>query len=757
MIRKNIISLFAVLSLSLGATVLLTACGRNEAIPVCPSLPGETVDGLPSALVQAPTMKIQYQDEEFLCTAALTPSVHTYPLGAAFPAGVRPCEQENLCTVMLADTDGTVRLAYFPEEMNAIENAEFYAAEALTGLTLTAYPADENGTVDLTPEKAQTIPVANGRFTLLVGRYYYELTVPQDNGLLTYGFLAHRIDAEEYQIINHWDGGCCVEVEYEDPDHMIKDLFYDDISLYRPNGREGNSKSGMTLFPTGKITHTYTNHAGTVIFRHTDLGDPMAEEDMHFVTTSHLNIDYEIEWPWNHKVTAAQYDRYTHDGTLVDGKTLIAADVKGTDTVHLEPNFYYVFTVYYEDLSAQYVLKTGEGVDEIAPHPMDDPSIDPALAKYLRAEHMHYFHVSTQTLDTVNVYIYRYLGQIGGMEAVIFEEPDHVCRYLHSDEAVILGDQRLVLPDGRQLFFYHTHRFYRPEEAYKNGWITDADVSAMIELFPEIVPTHQLVSEGDPLLLLTRSLPGTGTAREIRLTPLGADGVDPSLGKQLYRAEGIYTMKYAEAPAQFEVQCDPTLAAKYVAITRYALIDPTHGKNILLHNGSLTLEAGYYYEFEVVCESEKIRYGLVTASERTVPTSPTDPREVVLHYTENGTKKQTTITKSLSSTRWTEWGEVSETAVATPYQMPDLCRINATQASASLQEGMEISAFVITATPVDENGKYLPNAEKTSFTVDDNTFTLLEGSHYYAVYVCYDGSSFTRYGFIAHYTPEKGE
>ena len=114
--------------------LMLSACGRNEAIPVCPSLPGETVDGLPSALVQAPTMKIQYQDEEFLCTAALTPSVYTYPLGTAFPAGVRPCEQENLCTVMLADTVGEVRLAVFEEVMNAVESAIlFFKSEGVAG------------------------------------------------------------------------------------------------------------------------------------------------------------------------------------------------------------------------------------------------------------------------------------------------------------------------------------------------------------------------------------------------------------------------------------------------------------------------------------------------------------------------------------------------------------------------------------------------------------------------------------------------
>ena len=487
--RPNISAFLA--ATLLGTAMLFTACGQKDPIAVCPPfMTLETETPTVAAWDHFPDVYIHYEDGEFQSSAELTRS-ESYTWGATMAdgsqglavsdSGARPYQMEDLCTVMLADTVGQVRLAVFEEVMNAVEGAEFYAAEALTGLTLTAYPVAEDGTVSVLPETAQSIPVANGHFTIPVGKYYYELTFPRDGGTLTYGFIAHRIDAEEYQIINHWDGGCCVEIEYEDPDHMIKDLFYDDISLYRPHGREGNAKSGKTLFPTGKVTHTYTNYAGTVIARHTDLGDPMAEEDMHYITTSELNIDYEIEWPWDHKVTAAQYERYTHDGTLVDGKTL-TANGNGTHTVRLEPNFYYVFTVYYEDLSAQYVLKTGKGVDEIASHPMDDPSIDPSLAKYLRAEHMHCMHTSLDSLDTVDVYIYRYLGQIGGMEAVILEEPDRVCSYLYSDEAVVLGDQRLILPEGRQLFFYHSHRFYSPAEAYKNGWITEADVSAVVAM-----------------------------------------------------------------------------------------------------------------------------------------------------------------------------------------------------------------------------------------------------------------------------------
>ena len=470
---------------SLALMLMLTACGKEDFLTNCPTAPTETTGNEMCALVQAPTMKIQYQDEQFLCSATLTPAVHTYALGAEFPVGTRPCEQDALCTVTLADTEGEVRLAFFPEVMNtiegteipnAIEGADFYAAEALTDLALTAYPVAEDGTVAPTSEVSQIIPVTNARFTLLVGTYYYELTVPQNGGHLTYGFIAHRIDAEEYKVTEHVSG-CCVEIEYEDPDHLIKQL--PQLHIKTPFGREQGSAIGMLLDICGRVVHTYVNHAGTGITRSADLGDPLTVKDSHNITTSRLDMDYMIEWPWSHKGTAAQYQRYTHDGTLVDGKALIAADIQGTNIVHLEPNFYYVFTVYYEDLSVQYVLKTGKGVDEITPHPKDDPSIDRALAKYLRAEHMHYYHLETQTLDKADVYIYRYLGQYDGMEAVMFEEVNTDCQCMRGENTITLGGQTITLPGGRQLYFYHTHRFYSPEEAYQNGWITDADVTAI--------------------------------------------------------------------------------------------------------------------------------------------------------------------------------------------------------------------------------------------------------------------------------------
>lgn len=475
--------IFRTFLLSLALLLTLTACGQERTLVDGSATATEIASPEVAAWDYFPRVFIHYEDEAFESSAELTRSeIFTWQATmtdgshalTVSDGGARPYQMENLCTVILADTVGKARLAILEAEMNAIEGAEFYAAEALPGLTLTAYPVAEDGTVNVLPEAAQSIHVKNARFTLPVGKYYYELVLPRNGGVLTYGFIAHRIDAENYKVTEHVSG-CIVEVEYEDPDHQIKQL--PTLHLMIPFGREENTRNGMVLHPCGKIMQTYTNYAGTGITRRIDLKDPMAEEDMHFVTTSRLNTDYKIEWSWQHQVTAAHYERYRHDGTPVDSKALIAADIVGTDTVCLTPNFYYVFTVYYENMSVQYVLKTGMGVEEITPHPMDDASIDPALAKHLRAEHMHYFHVSTDTLDTVDVFIYRYLGSFDGMEAVIFEEPDSECTL--GEEALTLGGQTFTLPGGRQLLFYHTHRFYTPEEAYQNGWITDGDVAAI--------------------------------------------------------------------------------------------------------------------------------------------------------------------------------------------------------------------------------------------------------------------------------------
>ena len=82
----------------------------------------------------------------------------------------------------------------------------------------------------------------------------------------------------------------------------------------------------------------------------------------------------------------------------------------------------------------------------------------------------------------VDVSVYRYLGQWGGMEAVIFDEANTDCACMKGDEVITLGGQTIPLPDGRQLYFYQVHCFYTPKEAYQLGWITDADVTAIIAL-----------------------------------------------------------------------------------------------------------------------------------------------------------------------------------------------------------------------------------------------------------------------------------
>ncbi len=463
----------------------LTACNKGEAIPVCPPLPeGSTTEAHQQVAEwdYFPQMHIHYEDADFTSSARLTLS-ETYTWGATMAdgsrglatsdSGARPYQMEGLCTVTMADTGGEVRLAFFPETMNAIEGAEFYAAEALTDLTLTAYPVAKDGTVDVTPEQSQTIPVTNGRFTLPVGQYYYELTMPQNDGQLVYGFIAHRIDAEEYEVTEHIDG-CFVTYEYEDPDHQIKQL--PTVTVSTEFGREGG-RHGMVLRPLGTVTHTYINAAGTKITRRADFGDPMAEEDMHLVTTSDLFIEYEIEWPFNQKVTAAQYERYAHDGTLLDGKALVSADIPSVNTILLEPNSYYVFTVYYEDITSQYVLKTGEGMDAVVSHPKDDPNCDPALAKLLRAEHIHWNHSSRESLETVDVHVYRYLGQFGGMEAVIFEEAGGC----EADTYALQNGNTLTL-DGKPLRLYFNHQFYTLERAHEKGWLTDEDIIKIDEL-----------------------------------------------------------------------------------------------------------------------------------------------------------------------------------------------------------------------------------------------------------------------------------
>ena len=458
--------IFRTLLLSLALPLLLTACDRNEAIPVCPSLPQETVGGLPSALVRAPAMGIQYQDEEFLSQVTLTPSVHTYPLDSAFPAGTRPCEQENLCTVMLADTVGEVRLAYFPEEMNAIENAEFYAAEALTGLTLTAYPAAEDGTVDLTLEKAQTIPVANGRFTLLVGRYYYELKVPQDGGTLTYGLIAYRIDAEKYEITWQQTTPCLVEGISEDPDVRLKSI--PRFTVHRPFGHTGWNPFVLSVGGVG--SWTYQNYAGTDVTILWDHGDPIKQFNIITLESTQLAFPYEIEYGVanrNHQqVEKTVYTRYAHDGTLLENEVEIPHG-----KISLQGNSYYVFTVIYENGSVQYLLKTGSA--DFTTHPNDDPKLPPLTAALLRQSYHNYILPYNSPITVDDIWIEQYLGTFSGCQTIFIGSPE---AYNQAPREVSVGAYLLTFESDRKLYLAYKTRLYTVTEAYEAGLIDDRGI-----------------------------------------------------------------------------------------------------------------------------------------------------------------------------------------------------------------------------------------------------------------------------------------
>lgn len=438
----------------LAAVLLFSACGREDAATDAANKTG--TDAPATTIAEEgyiPRVFIHYEDEQYDSSAALT-AVRVGQRDIALPHG-----SEQLCTVMLADTGGEVRLAIWEENMTAVEGAEFYTAEQLTGLTLTAYPIDENGDTNRSPEAAQTIAVEQGRFSLPAGKHYYELTLPREGNTLTYGFIAHRVDAEQYRVSEH-RSGCMVEYEYEDPDHATKQL--PAIHLHTQLGREGGLW-GMLLTRFGEVVHTYVNFAGTTVTRRTDLGEPHSEE-IHLVNTSLLLCEYEIEWPYDKTVTAAHYTRYAADGTPLGGETLVAADTPRVSTVKLQPHSYYVFTVQYADISTQYVLQTGMALDEIAPHPMDDPACDPALARLLRAEHVQYYHLYLETPDSVGVYIKKYLGRVGGMEAVVFGEQD-AC-------------------DGAEdIRLYDTHMFYTLTQAQEDGWITAEEAATLQQAY----------------------------------------------------------------------------------------------------------------------------------------------------------------------------------------------------------------------------------------------------------------------------------
>jgi hypothetical protein len=254
----------------------------------------------------------------------------------------------------------------------------------------------------------------------------------------------------------------------------------------------------------------------------------------------------------------------------------------------------------------------------------------------------------------------------------------------------------------------------------------------------------------------------SGLVRTLELTKIPPSGINPADGEEMYTKAGVGTVKFAELPTQFTFKWDARIEITGIVVTRFPLYDHTKGETCELTENRLILEAGYYYEFILLTPTGTEIYGITTAAAPVKLTSPTNPRDINISYTYLGEEKQKRISESLYEARWNALdpssNQVVQTASSTPYNLPGLCEISATEPTVSLLENMEIASYVIRASPVDENNKIISGTGRgKTFTVADNTFSLLEGSCYYSVYVCFDGGSFTNYGFIAHYTPEKGE
>ena len=254
----------------------------------------------------------------------------------------------------------------------------------------------------------------------------------------------------------------------------------------------------------------------------------------------------------------------------------------------------------------------------------------------------------------------------------------------------------------------------------------------------------------------------SGLVRTLELTKIPPIGINPADGEEMYTKAGVGTVKFSELPAQFTFKWDERIEIAGIIVNRFPLYDHAQSETCELTENKLILEAGYYYEFILLTPTGTETYGITTAAAPVKLTSPTNPRDINISYTYLGEEKQKLISESLYEARWNALdpssNQVVQTASSTPYNLPGLCEISATEPTVSLLENMEIASYVISASPVDENNKIISGTGRgKTFTVADNTFSLLEGSFYYSVYVCFDGGSFTNYGFIAHYTPEKGE
>lgn len=254
----------------------------------------------------------------------------------------------------------------------------------------------------------------------------------------------------------------------------------------------------------------------------------------------------------------------------------------------------------------------------------------------------------------------------------------------------------------------------------------------------------------------------SGLVRTLELIKIPPSGINPADGEEMYTKAGVSTVKFSELPAQFTFKWDARIEITGIVVNRFPLYDHTKNETCEMEENKLILEAGYYYEFILLTPTGTETYGILTAAEIPRDAFATPTNEIRVSYTYLGEEKQKRISESLYEARWNALdpssNQVVQTASSTPYNLPGLCEISVTEPTVCLIANREIAAYVISAAPVDENNKIISGTGRgKTFTVEDNTFELSEGSFYYSVYVCFDGGSFTNYGFIAHYTPEKGE
>ena len=432
----------------------LTACGREEFLSDCPTAPlTESTEPVLCATVLMPEMRLHFLDEEVPCSVALTPSssyiYREIPGQSTLSKSTRPCDREELCIFYSADPEGIARLS-----------GGSWEESALPALTLTAYPAAEDNTVDLAEEHRQTVAITDGQFRLLRGRYYYEAEVKREEGTVTYGFICYHTD--EYEITHHWDGGCIVELISENPDSGQK--IFPKIML-EPN-LSNNGGIRLELARRGEGSWSYINHADTEIRISWENDMNTDDPRLYVMDEAELIGRYKIDASLSkHKAQKITYTRYAHDGTLLESET----EITGNVITFLE-NSCYVIAVTYEQGTLRYLQKTGAMT--LTPHPKDDPAISSKMAYILREGYVR--QMRTLNAPTVeDVWLQKYLGSFGaGYLVYMGDKSEHApnARTIH------VADYDITRPTEQPLYVYSRSSFFTVEAAYRAERLTKHDV-----------------------------------------------------------------------------------------------------------------------------------------------------------------------------------------------------------------------------------------------------------------------------------------